>query len=255
MTPSEVRSALPQLGYLVVSGRRGPIATPAFFGISGERYWIVARRQTAKVRSLVTCDRASLLMSVQGSWKLVTGHARVVDPLRPSSLFHALPDLVCAPGGLLDHVRANRRSLLDLWTARPKLFLEIAKAAKVLICLRPRAGGEQMIQIPTGSAPVVVVSTEVDSFPVAAPARQEPRNVVRLTPGCAAAILPKATPAGVSITCATQSPAGPNGAIAFGNVTPKTSTEFIFQADIDHAVVESEHRSPARLARFRRLAQ
>ncbi|MGH8994236.1 MAG: pyridoxamine 5'-phosphate oxidase family protein, partial [Acidimicrobiia bacterium] len=80
--------------YLAVTTRHGPHVTPTAFDRDGRRLWLVTPRRSVKALTIRRHRRVGALVRLGESAVMLSGRARIVDPLTARGIF--------SPGRLLD---------------------------------------------------------------------------------------------------------------------------------------------------------
>ena len=112
---SEVVERAPVL-YTAVDTGRGLHATPTAFSYSGGAFWLVAPRESVKVRALRRRPRVGLLLRSRRYDLVAIGHASIIDPIRGRGLglTSDIDRLVDLPFAALGYFGTNTQHVLGI---------------------------------------------------------------------------------------------------------------------------------------------
>ncbi len=118
------------LASLVVGLSSGPLLTPVLFAVRDDRLWMVMPSASAKIRAMGRNPMVGVTVRSPTGVAVMQGTARLVDPLRPSSLVASLPETLLSPRAMGSYVAGNLSHLIGL--AGPA-----ALAPRTLAAVRP----------------------------------------------------------------------------------------------------------------------
>jgi hypothetical protein len=135
------------------------------FAAAGDRVWLATPTDSLKARVLRQRPAVSLYIPGADEAVVVQGLAKVLDPLRPSSLLDAPLDTMRSAAGMAAYAAANLGDLLDLSLD----FVPVRRRA--LVAVSP----ESVVEAPVAHDVVVGLLTEDDGV-VALPASWDPSS-------------------------------------------------------------------------------
>lgn len=114
--------------YVAVAARRGPHVTPTAFDVEGRRLWFVVPRNSVKARAIARHRQVGGLAQVGERAVMVSGRARIVDPLTARGVFSVerLFDMPLAATGYLSR---NYRHAIGILEDRQAPTLPLTRVA------------------------------------------------------------------------------------------------------------------------------
>ncbi|HEV3230484.1 MAG TPA: pyridoxamine 5'-phosphate oxidase family protein [Solirubrobacteraceae bacterium] len=100
-----------QVAYVAVETATGPHVTPVLFATAAGRVWFVVDRRTLKARVIARRPDVGILVWSGDRAVVIAGQAMVLDPVRPTALKRAWPELVRAPLAASPYTLSNALEL------------------------------------------------------------------------------------------------------------------------------------------------
>lgn len=106
--------AAAEIAYMVVDSKSGPMVTPLLFSVSDGRMWMVMPTASAKVGAIGRNPSVGVTVRNGPTTVMVQGDARLVDPLKPSTLLASMPEALRSPKAFGGYVGNNLKHLAGL---------------------------------------------------------------------------------------------------------------------------------------------